>query len=153
MKGLTTEQIRALKKADAVVFHFRNGEHFIRAIKEDKDEFGHKDREIRIDVQGSITSYNRDLGEVEQASYIENHTQSDKALQTIFSHLKKDDTIHLHWVANNNNGYLDRAGLYQDELYLQIHRNGKIKEYQVGTSVTPNNSAKMIKHTSTDYLR
>lgn len=156
---ITSEQAKALRKADSLVFHFNNGEHYIRAIKEDKDEFGVREREVRIDVQGRVEVYGRykhNLGEVEQCSEVCTHAQMDKNIQTAFAGIRKDDIVYLRWIANNNNQYLDNAGLYQDYLYLQVHRGGmnsNVKEYFIATSITPNNSAKMCKHTSTPYMR
>lgn len=156
---ITSEQAKALRKADAIVCHFRKGEHYIRAIKHEKDEFGSKDREIRIDVQGRVETYGaykHNLGEVEECSTVMSHAQQDRHLQTAFAGIRDGDILYLRWLANNNSQYLDKANLFKDELYLIIHKgemNKNVKEYFIDTSITPNNSAKMCKHTSTDYLR
>lgn len=156
---VTKEQASALRKADTVLFHFRDGEHFIRAIKKDRDEFGETQREIRIDVQGRIEKYDvrrTDLGEVEECCSYMSYAKDTPHLSTAFSGIREGDIIYLRWLANNNNDLLNRVGLYQDQLYLQVHRgemNKNVKEYLIETSVTQNNSAKMCKHTSTPYLR
>lgn len=157
--AIHSNNARALRKADTLVFHFQKGEHFIRAIKTERDEFGTKDREIRIDVQGRVEKYRvreHDLGEVEECSAIISSAQFDKALQTALAGIRAGDILVLRWVANNNSQYLDKAGLFQDHLYLQVHRgalNHNVKEYLISSSITPNNSAKMCKHTSTPFLR
>lgn len=155
---ITSEQARALRKADSVVFHYKDGQHYIRAIKEDRDEFGRKTREIRIDVQGRVEKYSakHNLGEVEECSTVLNHAQQDKPLKTAFAGIRSGDILYLRWISGNNNQYLNQAGLFADSLYLQVHRGefkNNVKEYHIKTSITPNNSAKMCKHSSTPYMR
>lgn len=145
---LDQSDIKALKKAKSVVFFYKNGRSFMNVILDDSDRSKDYEIDCGLELSGS-----RDLGEIIHASHVVMHPQLDEEWQTILSALREGDEVTIKWRACNNNQYLNRAGLYKDEVYLVIRRTvrGRQKKftYHVASSICENNTAKMVKHTST----
>lgn len=64
--------------------------------------------------------------------------------------IKPDDEVRLRWVRDNNNGYVNKAGLHVDELRGVIRRktrSGKVErfEFLLDVSICADNSARMIR--------
>ena len=75
--------------------------------------------------------------------YHNQHTDTSAILRS----LKAGDEIRFtFWADGHSNGYIAAAGLHADVLYLNHYRNGKLlAKWEIATSVTPNNSARMVK--------
>lgn len=148
---ITAELGQALRQADSLVFHYKNGQSYIRCLKENVGVWK-ETKEIRIDCGTVLHNYGsrHGLGDVRSASCVINNVQYYHHIQTTLKRVKKGDRLALKWLANNNNQYLERAGLYRDELYLIIEKpNGKLEEYFLAVSVCENNTAKMVKNETT----
>lgn len=148
------EGLKSLKKAKSVVFHLRNGQSFINCIMDDNN----REMDVQIDcgteASGGHYPGEYDLGAILGASHVLMHPQYDEEWQTVLSMIKDGDELTLKWRACNNSQYLTRAGLYKDELFLVIRRyNGSVMKkklsFMLAASICENNTAKMIKHTST----
>lgn len=149
-QSITQEQVKALKKADYLVFQYQDGESIIRVGKVDKRT--RKNEELVIIDCGTILYNPRSEkeGEIIKAVHLESDVKYNQHIKTIISRIKKDDVLILKWRANNNSDLLSQAGLYRDELYLIISRpNGKKEEYLIAVTITSNNLAKMIQNEST----
>lgn len=149
VKGIfTSEDLKALMKAKSVVFFYRQGRSYLNCIMDDDNRSKDYEIDCGLELSGS-----RDLGEIIHASHVVMHPQLDEEWQTILSALREGDEVTIKWRACNNNQYLNRAGLYKDEVYLVIRRTvrGRQKKftYHVASSICENNTAKMVKHTST----
>ena len=140
---LTKEQVKALKKADALVFRYDGEKSFIKVIERKKN------KEEKVTYIECLTRINeipvRGFGEVVSACHVESHVKWTPHIQTMLSRIKEGDQLELIWVANYNNKDLNDASLYRDDLYLAIlKKNGKREEFHIYTSVTKNDSTKMI---------
>lgn len=151
---LTREKINTLKKAKGgVVFFYRRGRSYINCIMDSND----RDKDVEMDCDTEINNYGgwsgTHLGEVIHGSYSITHPTWDDEWNTILQILRPGDEIKLNWLANNSNQYLTKNGIYQDQLKLVIYRGeGKSRKklsFHIGQSQCENNTAKMIKHTST----
>lgn len=143
--------LAALRKADAICFdHYRKDAdmpvHRIRAIKRadvtERDPFA-QDVTHNIDVNSVVYAHG-DGAHVSQWTCFEMlHTaQYDDVWMTIVGLLKVGDELTLVWTADNNNGYVNEAGLHHDQLSLRVDRNGKRLTFKVRSSVCQNNTAR-----------
>jgi len=82
--------------------------------------------------------------------YMIHSAQFTECWPTIPRLLKVGDRLALRWVADNNTEILTDAGLHNDELRLYVHRAGGRLVFPIATSVSPDNSARMIRRQ--DYL-
>ena len=147
IEPLTTEEVAAIKSADVLVFHYRNGQSFIRTLKE--KEMSSSEETGKIGCATQVDKYGK-LGDVRSASHVMNFIQDNDHMLTILHNLSKGKKIKLVWICNNNNNLLRDAGLYNDELHLQIiDDKGNMKSFIVDKVVSANNTAKMIKNEST----
>jgi hypothetical protein len=61
--------------------------------------------------------------------------------------LRVGDELGIKFVADNNNGYLKKADLHLDEVWLRIVRKGKVvAEYPLESTVCENNSARIVRY-------
>lgn len=145
---LTKEEVQALKTCDHVSFIYEaeRGENkaIIRAIKELKKNVW--EREKVIEIETGVELWGKGSENVKRCYYnISGAKYTHWA--TIAENLKEGDRLVLRWYAANNNKYLNDAGLFADEVYLDVYREskGKMKtrRFFVGYAVCGNNLARM----------
>lgn len=141
---LTTDQAKAIRSADYIVFHYREGRSYLRACKE-KVGVWKATHEIEIDCGIELSNSERTLGKIRSASHIANFLDYRGHVNTVIQSIRKGDKLTLSWRSGNNNNVITNAGLYQDELHLIIDRNGKKSYYMIAVQVSPNNTARMVK--------
>lgn len=150
---LTKEDIKALKEAESVAFVLEvppedrwNAFSKIICRSEEKDKTIHCDAEISN--YGAAV-----LGDIVSGAFSLMLPNFDDAWRTILEHVKEGDRITVGWRACNNNQLLWDADLYKDDIYIVIKRysRGKHKRlnFNLSSVVCKNNTAKIIKHTST----
>lgn len=172
MTGLTAADIAALKLADDVSMHHRDGRGYLRAhmrggyAEEPRvytaaqqrtfPQADGNDRSREMEADSDIAGYGDDdglewsasIGNAKPAAFHMIHN-SDHSLtwQTIVKLLRPGDEITLRWRAGNNNGYLREAGLHADDLYLRVRRGDTAREMEflIARSVCRDNSARMVK--------
>lgn len=160
MNELTTDDLAALKQADDVIFH-GNQKHGnrMRAVLRDR-QYGDDDpriftaREQRLFPLADSGEYvNERIREIDLGDTGLNVRQAFAMVSSykigwvsILKTLRKGDEITLGWRDDHGtNGYLHDAGLHADELHLVVWRKGKLQyEFTVETSVTANNTARMV---------
>lgn len=154
---LTTDDVKALRKADKIVFGYVSGQSTILASKERKtDGFDDPLRRI-IYVDTSITDYERErrnegshvpLSERQYTCFESfSSAQYTEVWQTLAQILRAGDMVALHWIAANNTMTLDEDRLAHDELQLVVKREPNIKwTFNVEDRITPTHStARMIR--------
>jgi len=120
-KGITKMDIKALKKADSVVFHINE----IIAIKEKEDD-PFPEMQYAIPVDYEKEAYGKDM--FYKAQYVLMWAKDNAVWQTIISLLREGDKIILSWKKGwGDNELLEDAGLTEDALYLKVQRKGKTK--------------------------
>jgi len=117
-RGLTKMDLKALKRADMIVFRLNE----IEAIKEiDNDPF-ETEKKYSIPVEYKTDS------DIKEAFHMKFSAKVDMAWQTIVSLLRVGDEIILDWKKGAwTNDLLREAGLVEDALFLHIRRKGKRK--------------------------
>ncbi|KZR57520.1 hypothetical protein [Pseudobacillus badius] len=148
--AITSEQSRALRSASYILFNYRQGRSYIRAVKENVGVWK-ETKEIEIDCGLQIENYGtrRKLGNVRSAVHLENHLDYNGHIKTVLRKIKKGDKLTLRWVACNNNNLLDTYNLIKDELYLIIHRKNNDEYYLIESQVSLNDVSRMIKNDTT----
>lgn len=146
---LTKEEVKALKTCDHIVFFYDalqgEGKAVIRAIKELKNNPWEREKVVEIEVGNQMVGKNVD--KVRRCFYNLMYTEFTH-WPSIAENLKEGDRLVIRWHLANNNRYLDDAGLYADDVYLDVYREGgkrgmKVKKYFVGYNVCQNNSARI----------
>ncbi len=67
------------------------------------------------------------------------------AWRTIVELIKPGDALTLQWAADNNSDTVRKAGLHVDELRLLVRRGDRTLTFHLQRSITPDNSARMIR--------
>jgi len=143
---ITTDFLRALRKATDIIFRVSAGRATLEAVKRAKDHALEGELKATLDVGCKFTTY--DEG---RSSYLEQvwvafdmiqTAQLDEAWQTIASSLRTGDELLLRWVSNNSTDNLRNAGLVQDELQLEVLRTskgGKVRSmvYRISNTIVP----------------
>lgn len=150
---LTKLDIRAMRDADSVSFHYHAGESHVSCSKRVKDAGPFDERERRYDIicTSDVTVYRDDNREDRHAAAcfaMIHSSQYSEEWQTLVSCLKPGDVLSMRWVAADNNGYLKSAAgekLYHDRLYVKVKRDTRRLSFHVDDSVCPNNSARMVR--------
>ena len=170
---LTKQDIKCLRNADTICLDYanRNGEDLtgIRAILRGENSQTGYEQTHTIKAESNFQIYEKKNGNSYSTltnkkpySCYENISgpKYDPKFQTILDLLRENDTIVLTWFETSE-GYLGAANCtlisdgytvaMNDKLYLNyvqltiIRENGKKLTFQLDSSITPNNSAKMIK--------
>ena len=153
---LSALDVGALRKADTVSFLHHGGDvTFIDATKRAKqtesDPFA-RDMTHRVDVPSRFTDYEK--AETAQwnrkykcFAYISS-AQYDPAWMTTASLLRAGDQLVLHW---QRGGWTTQRmkecspHFHADTLFLEVRRGDKMLTFHVDTSISEDNSARMIK--------
>jgi hypothetical protein len=72
-------------------------------------------------------------------------TPQRETWRTMVDLLRAGDRLTLVWLAGNNNQYLREAELFLDEVRLAVTRGERRLVFPVAHTVTPDNSARMIR--------
>ena len=160
--SLSRQDIAALRKADDVCFYRRKGESYIRAMKrvtqaeKDKDPWA-DDKEHRISCGTDFHNYGNEFDSNDWNAFEMVHGAGvSRQWATIAGFLRPLDQLTLMWIANNNSQIIEEKQLHHDMLRLHVLRrtkgrhgsHGKTKNFvfHVSSSITPNNTARMIRH-------
>lgn len=163
---LTAADVKALRAAEGVTFHHTRGESFIRAtlnspVSGEPRVFTASQQRLFPDASGADRARTvrcraviADYAELDRSRRQDDLLRSDcyvygspgrDTWRTVLDLLRAGDCLMLCWVAGNNNGYLDEAALYSDELFVVIRRGQRRWTFLVAHSVCPANTARMIR--------
>ncbi len=166
---LSKVDVKALRQADSVSFHFTDGKHQIVARKtiENPGPFDDKQKTYSIDVLGDVVVYDKDGNRDRESpatcyASVYQWKYDTSVWKTIASILKHGDVITLEWFAGSVNDYMrevrggvDVGPIHNDELYLIVRQVGKNKKHPlkflVETRVSPANSARMVRVSQKEY--
>lgn len=162
-QGLTADDVKAMRTADSVSFHFTRSEgSTIRATKRVKKPGPFDDRERHHEVQTG-TSFNgfHESGlrvATDNAICFEMIMSAEycEVWQTVVAFLKPGDVLRLNWYADAmTSGYVKESvttvegsrgcNLHADALYLRVQRGEKRFAFLLDVSVCPSNTARMIR--------
>jgi len=158
---ITKVDIAAMRKADIICFRHSNGKSQIEAVKKMTEKELQKNpfqTEIRIDIACDYRLHDYDKDKIssdESDSYRKGNNfkafemlhsaQYTETWITIASLLKAGDALTLFWVRDGkSNGLCVEAGLHGDELIMIITRDAREMHFSIDTSISLNNSARMI---------
>lgn len=154
---LTADELKALRKATGISFHYRDGKAFVGATIEHDPGDGFGRREIRreIPAQFKATIYERDLssGRTEPTSCFWSLISARVTPEwaTLKSMLRTDDELILHWTGANNSEAVREAGFMVDEFRVEVRRWNKERTklqahmvFLLGVSVTNRNGIRDI---------
>lgn len=157
---LTKFDIAALRKADRVVFaHWpKDGASHIRAIKDnrptEKDPFA-RDVEITIACGFRLTDYSEGNAQITYdasqkgaftAFEMIHCSHLSDTWQTIAELLREGDTLTLEWQRDARRcGHLTDAALHGDALDLRVERKNARLTFHVDTSISADNTARMVR--------
>ena len=106
---------------------------------------------VTVEFSKGYTAKKRITFEAKQSiennkSFFYNMGCQNDILPILYNILKLNDKIVFRSRVNNN-GYLDKAGLFNDELCISVYRKDKliIKDMVIDWSICPDNSARAIK--------
>jgi hypothetical protein len=152
--ALTALDLKALKQADSVSFHFVNERSTIVAHKDrDRDQPFSQDQRHEIEVGVGFTAYkgfhtSRRDGITSCFAMI-NASRFNETWTTVRDLLRVGDELVLEWIADNNSEVINKAQLHSDELCLIVKRRvgekTKRMVFHVDHSIGPNNTARMIR--------
>ena len=172
-EALNKQDIQALKLADTVVFHHdrlgdrKNGNSGrIRCIKNtkqaelDKDPYAPQEREYELECDSWINmGHNAVPDGQDSADYREKlrgaevtwpypNNVNRSVLSTVIHLLRPEDRLKLKWFYGGESINVEKAGLFQDTLELEVRREqksgDKLMTFLLRVSVCPDNSARMI---------
>lgn len=144
---LTKDDITAMRRANRVSFHHREGKSSITAVKENRgsEVFQGGEATRSIDCRAQIQSSDR----VDKVRCFEtiHSAQSSEEWRTIAALLRPADEVELHWYRDaGTTQNLTERQLHADRLYLGVYRKGKkALSFFVEECVCPDNSARMIR--------
>lgn len=156
---LTAMDIKALKQADSVSFHYSRddldstgvGGSYIRASKEIRNNPFETSRDYRIDVTSKFQTYSNHNGrgiskeEIKFAYEWFSHCKYDDVWFTFTQIIRVGDVVSLLWVTDNNNQLVDEADLHCDSFKLVVQRGEKRLTFLMETSVSKDNTARMVR--------
>lgn len=148
MNPLTSVDIAALRKADSILFHHKDDDGKIAAVKEAREAsarnpFPTESRHV-IPVESSVRRFTRGEGNAYTAFCMISSAQYSPAWTTIAALLRAGDVLSLAWYRGNNSPVITDAGLVRDELRLCVKRGDKQRfVFIVEVSVGQDNTARM----------
>lgn len=144
---LTTQDVRALRHADALCFdQLRDGTSHIRAILRAEHSSTGYEQVHTIPCTSRLEDYGRGTGDF-TAYHQEMYPLVDAMCKTLLRHMRKGCSIGLIWKRDNNTENLRSVGFHRDELEVAIqpkHANWA-DTFLVAVSVGPDNTARMVK--------
>lgn len=166
---LHSYQIKALRNADVICFDWLNnqpcsvpprpsgGVHQVRAVLEQRNSPTGFEQSLTIDATGTVTCHRGSSSEYKRGYAFVGSAKYVPHVQTFVHFLREGDEIVLRWVAGNNNDYVEKAGLFVDELYVGVKRTNKMTqksglvsrtvkryEFYMASVVCKDNTARMV---------
>lgn len=167
---LSADDLRALRTADTVSFHYYDGRGYIqltindsandarilsateqRAFPQGVDMSAARRRiiDVSTDMHGygsdGWSSWNASTEPRAAGFAMVSSAQYSEVWRTLASILRKGDRLTLQWVADNNTDNIRSANLHSDHLKLSVQRGETRLTFNLMTSVCPDNSARMIR--------
>lgn len=145
---LTSQDVRALRSADSLVFQYTDGQGVIRACKSGDRAADGFDGERRIHTDAAVTDYDREPGADRRyaAFHMDHSSQVRRETRTLVGRIGIGDTLSLLWTRSNDCDALRAVGYHQDQLSLSIRKpSGTVQTYLVAVSVGPDNTARMVR--------
>lgn len=147
---MNKEQLKALRKAQRIIFAHEHGKGRIVTKKTLPAKGEYPETELSVEIP--VNSIVRSIGESEltetAACYHSEHTDTRSRcfLRTILDFLKVGDEVTLEWLKGyETNGHLKEVGLRGDRLDIRIKRKGRYYTFKVHSVCTPPNSYGMIR--------
>lgn len=159
---LSACDLKALRQADSVSFHFYDGKGRITGHKRLRNPGPYAEREVCYDVAVESEFFNTRGAKPNSFAMFLSAKYSD-IWRTVVRNLKKGDKLALVWCADHfTNGYLDSARvgptdrkgdphcgagmiLHADALYLKVVRGNLRLQFLLDVSVCVDNTARMIR--------
>ena len=146
---LTTDDIKALRQATSVTFHFTavgQGDDgtTVTARRDTKDSvFGDSTAERRFDTEKAAFTLHgpqRSSRGGPAKAVCNFNAEHNDLWNTVVADLRVGDKLTPLWVANNDTEILKEAELHNDEFYLKVNRGDKTKTYWLDARITPDGS-------------
>lgn len=137
--ALTSEQVRAIRKADAVCFDYDGEVAQIRAIIRGDDTRGEQTTVIPVDG-ATVNAYDSATGKIDCFTMIMS-AKVTAEWQTVARHMRTGKEVWLGWVRGNASPVTDEAGLVVDYLNLRVGSD----TFRVANYVGRDNSARMVR--------
>lgn len=143
---LTKEDLKALRSARYLGFHHQPNmpsQDMITCLNDHPNPYIEP---YVVPVGYEITDYKAQYtSQPEEIRSCYEYLPANEVWQTIVHQLRVGDEVILHWIKDNNNGYVEGAGLHHDELALIVRRGNKSFHYLVTGSICQDNTARMIR--------
>lgn len=160
--GLSAMDIKAMRQADHVSFHYHGGQSTIVCTKKvaKAGPFDDQERKYQILCDTEFRCHREDdngwYDDRKPTGCFEMvYCYESSYFRPVLLLVKPGDELRLCWSANNANGYMRRCStpedgrVYRDDLSVVIKRGGKVLcHVLVDVSLCPNNSARMIRFNS-----
>lgn len=149
--AITAAQARALRNADTITFHHRDGVGYIRAHKDARNSDTGFDQVVEIPARMSlIQDYSKEHSHGEPFDYdafhSEHSAQFDGVTRTIVKALRPGREFVLEWWRDNRSPVTEQQGVVVDALRIRVGVDGKPADtYLVDTFVGLDNSARMVR--------
>ncbi len=150
VEGISAIDLKAIRNADRVSFHWHGNGYHIHAHKERENTRDGYEQTIRILVNGSVSQWSdgqwgkTDNNIAAAFAWLPTPSQSLNWKTTIAA-IKPGDVLTLRFHAGANSQNLTDAGLYRDFLDLEAQRGDKTFSWRIDESVCPDNSARMCR--------
>lgn len=152
---LDTQNLRALRSADRIIFRTYAGQSTVEAIRDGRNTPDGFEQSVTVSAGEVITDYGASHSQQSATGYsafhMEHSPEFNPVIRTVLRHLRTGDELTLHWVRDNNSETHTTAGLHHDELHLIVRsrkaRNGKghTDEYLIEAAVRQDNSARLVR--------
>lgn len=153
--ALTATDLKALRTANTCICfdhacsnEWGVGQGKIRCFRsvepKKNDPYPQDDLQYKIGVYSKVTDYGgcRDRTKLTAYAHIPTYRET---LQTVLHFLRAGDTLTLGWIRDNHSDYTREAGIHHDQFYLNVSRGKKNYSFLLDVSITPNNSARMVR--------
>jgi hypothetical protein len=168
-ESLTVADVQALRRAEQVTCHHHHGASaFVLSLDGGHDDAprvftareqrlfpdpGRSDphaRSRRIRCAASVSGYDQHdrwwfLDDLTHGACCAPVQPQRDTWRTIVDLIRPGDQLRLVWLAGNNNQYLHNAELFLDEVRLAVTRGNRTLVFDIAHTVTPDNSARMIR--------
>lgn len=161
---LTADDVKALRKAETVIFRLRQGRYTIeagigKALSDNRPytdvqrrlfpdrAYGSSDRDRTLTVSGYICSYaGRPTSEDSNCFAMIFNANYAETWKTIAGLLRAGDELSLTFKGDaHTNEALRKVGMHGDVLVLNVHRtDGSTMTFEVAHSTGPDNTARMV---------
>ena len=154
MTLLTKTDVAAFRAADTLCVHLHKDKPagLVRLIKRipksDENPFGPFDREHVLSADVAMTEYgwkeHVEAGRVKCFAHVSFYHEQHTSASNIIRQLRVGDEVTFEFRPDSHsNGYLARFGLHADVLVMKVRRSGITYTWELDSSVTPENSARM----------